>query len=100
MYNVATSRNTSESLAKFGVGDCDVNLMAVLVCPSVDNLDELENTLSSAIQGNLVNIAEHEKVIDIKAIANANRLKVLEPSLSKDLVHSLLVTRTAIKDLI
>ena len=90
------SKNITDSLQKFGIGDEDEDLLVVLL----DGDEQKESEIEKTVQGDLVDISELEQVTDLDKIAKVQKLNGF-PEMKKDvnLVKSFLISRAASKEI-
>merc|ERR1711874_332403 len=88
LYNLSSSKNITDSLVKFGVGDTDSSLLVAVVDNSLDEVREVVN-------GDWVDVEEVKTGCDTDLIAKTHKLK--QEEMGKHLVGSL-VSRIAAKE--
>ncbi len=103
LYNLATgSKNITESLTRFGLGDADRDLLAVIVTKEGPNCAcAAELRLKDNIEGRLAGLNELDSVErDLAAVRKAHKLKEAECAHGNDFLKSLLISKTASKDIV
>lgn len=94
LFNLSGSKNITDSLQKFGIGDDDTDLIVIMHNSSEND----EKTLSDKIRGDLVNLSELENVSNFEEICKLHKLKGM-PDLMSDIamLQSFLISRAATK---
>lgn len=92
IYNVSSSKNITDSLKTFGIGDDDSELLMVAIAEAPDSV---EGQVRDKVKGQMRDLDELNPDPDL--IAKAHKLKNVQ--LTDVELSSLLISRTASKDI-
>ncbi len=89
-------------MTRFGLGDTDKDLLAVIVTKEgPDCACVAEQRLKDNVEGRLADLRELESVErDVAAVRKAHKLKEGECAHGQDFLKSLLISKTASKDIV
>ncbi|XP_066962096.1 EKC/KEOPS complex subunit TPRKB-like isoform X2 [Macrobrachium rosenbergii] len=93
IFNLSPTKNISESLLRFGLGDSDKDILAVVVDPDVEPKVE---KLSGQIQGQLVPLDELSSLTNVQKVTET--YKITKEELTMSSLSDGVISRMACKE--
>ena len=92
IYNLSSSKNITESLKTFGIGDDDSELLVV----ALNATEDVEKEIVQRIHGDIAPLEDLEQITDWPKIRKVHKMK---GDIHEEALKSLLISKSAAKDL-